>query len=409
MKPAGTFYVRWIAVTTFGSLLAAVLGWLGSRGSDRDDAVASTRPTRPQPGLRDVLEEGRSQRSGDVRSDEIRKRLVGMYENHPEPGYDWRLRSEAHLLLSELSAEELGDWYVNGIFFGSRADDLRASILRAWALKDGPAAVMGGWRRSSETGHFSAQSAFSSWSEHEREKAYEWLENGNTELPPGIRQWFLQNSLDHYGRSDFQAAASYLRQLDSARQQGILIDWAEEGQTNAALRKGMEEYLEANPEARMSMLRGQIGRMKEDPEVFGFIARLDLPAEDRFSLDLSATVAKAVSDPVGAFRGWMERHADQQEVPAGILGSFHTALVFRQDEVLKWLDEIPSGRLRDDFHARSIPVLAGRGAFGDAATYAESIGDPVKRADAIRALGDIWIQKQSEAAKTWLQTHEGNQ
>lgn len=407
MKPAGTFYVRWIAVTTFGALLAAVLGWMGNRASDRNGPVADTRPTRPEPGLRDVTEEGRSQRSGDARSDEIRKRLVGMYENHPEPGYDWRLRSEAHLLLSELSAEELGDWYVNGIFFGSRADDLRASILRVWALKDGPAAVMGGWRRSSETGHFSAQSAFRSWSEQDREKAYEWLESGTTGLPVGIRQWFIQNSINSYARSDFKTAAGYLQQLNPEQQQGILVDWAEEGVTNATLKSGMEGYLEANPEARMSLLRGQIRRMKEDPEVFEYIARLDLPPEDRFALDLSATVAKASKDPVGAFQGWMERNADQQEVPAEVLGSFHSALVFRQEEVTRWLSELPSGPLRDDFFARSIPLLGSRGAFDDAAAYAESIDDPGKRGHAIRSLGEIWSRQQPEMAKEWLRTHGG--
>lgn len=407
VKPTGGFYVRWMAGTALGALFAAVLGWMGSRAMDRDGHVMGKRPVSQDRPHRERVEH-RSNRSHAMSPEEIKRRLMEMYENHPEPLHDWRLRSEAHVLLSELSAKELEDWYLNGLFRQGATDPLQVAILRAWAFKDGPAAVIGGWKRSSESGHFSAQSAFRTWSEQDREKAYKWLESGESELPSGIRQWYLQNSIDDYGRLDFKTAAGYLQHLDPERQQIILLRWAKEGGTNAVLKIRMEEYLEANPEARMSLLRGQVDRMKEDPAVFGFINRLGLPPEDRFSLDVSATLAKASKDPVGAFRGWMERNADQQEVPAEVLGSFHNALVFRQDEVTGWLDEIPTGPLRDEFYAKSIPLLGSRGAFEDAAAYAESISNPAKRGEAIRELGAIWSQKQPEAANAWLQTHAGD-
>jgi hypothetical protein len=95
------------------------------------------------------------------------------------------------------------------------------------------------------------------------------------------------------------------------------------------------------------------------------------------------------------------------EFPQDFWHSFQWSFTVRQDHMEKWMDGLQEGPVRDQIYGRSIPMLAARSSFDDAAAYAESIDYPGKRGHAIRSLGEIWSRKQPEMAKEWLRMHGG--
>lgn len=395
---------RRILLTALLSVVAAGLGWWG--GSRQVGKSGYSRGAAEEPsGTRFIPERKRPENRGGTagtRVDEVKERLVRLYRTHPDPRLDWRLKEETRRLLEELTVEELEE-----LFLTSASGDihLMKEILAAWARKDGPVAIRGVLKTLPNIGGLLAHEAFAAWAQNDVEAAMAWLDQGefplaNKEVADTIRLNFVRE----YAIADFERALREMVRFEGKDRQHLLVSWATAGEEHPHIAEGLAAYLAEHPEDRMAALKGKVSGMaaKDPSAALEYLSTQEVTQEQREVLDLQVALEQERgTGSANLYQTWLERNPQIQNLPEEFWSSFQWSFTVRQEDMVKWMDGLQEGPVRDQIYERSIRLLAARSSFDKAAVYTEAITDPALKSEAITTLSERWHAADPVKAKAW--------
>ncbi len=394
-----------IGNTVVLATVAAWLGWWSGQWQMRRGGVATDVSDRQSSGQSGQNNSDRLRDLGEEKGDGVesmRRRLLKLYGNHPEPRSDWRLKAETHRLLEKMSSDELAALYrlVRFDHF-----DLAREVRATWARKDGPAAVQATMEGQITGGRILANETFQIWGQQDVEAALAWLDGEDLPAPVLRHAKNLRlNFIREYALVDFDRALRELSRFDGRDKQHLLESWAEFGNRNADIAGKLASYLETHPEDRMVALKGQVSGMaqKDAAAAQAFLATLEVSPQERAALDFAVAIKESNGEDVSSpYQTWMARNPDMTELPQDFWQSFQWSFTVRQDHMEKWMDGLGEGPVRDQIYGRSIRMLAARNSFEKAAAYTEVIADPVLRSEAVATLSERWQAADPVKAKAW--------
>ena len=333
----------------------------------------------------------------------LKQRLIQQWRSSPESHKDFELMDNTHRQLSTLSAGELADFYhsLNSQF--ALDFSLKQTVLKEWALKDGPAAVT-----QSKPDRWSPDAirAFETWGYRDPQKALAWLRE--TELPPFLKdqKWKIRlNFLPELAKSDFGQVLEELSHLDAKERAAILRNLGSAIENHPELQEKLRE-LENNssdPASSLALERALVSQMaKTDPAAaLGHIAGLNLSPADKADLELDLIRAD-YAHPEKSFGDWLARNPNIEAVPDSLWPMMDIRYTMHPEEMIHWMDSLSPGPLRDAFYERGTRLVASQNKYEKAATYADGISDPEKRLAAMRVLQTMWTETQADNARAWL-------
>lgn len=396
------------AIALVAALSAAAIGYGSGHSSKRtlDPATGHWDGSRAPESLEPPDAAG-TQSASDraTRLATLKQRLIQQWRSSPEPLKDLELQDETHRQLATLSARELADFYhsLDSQFMPDLR--LRQTVLKEWALKDGPAAVT--QSESAPGTPYNAISAFDTWGYRDPHKALAWLRE--TDLPPMLKdqvQTIRLNFLLDLAQSDFAQVSEELTHLDAKERLSILRTLGGAIENRPDLQERIRELAknDADPASALSLERALISQQaKSDPDAaLKHIAELNLSAADKADLE-AGLVGASYDNPEKSFGDWMARNPDIQAVPESLLPMMDARYALHPEEMTHWMDSLSPGPLRDSFYERGTRLVASRGQFDKAATYADGISDPPKRLAAMRTLRTMWTGADPEKSKAWIQ------
>lgn len=372
----------------------------GNAGSSSSSSVGTTSIPGESP-------EARARRVAAVK-----QQLKDLWRSSPSYTMNWDLDRETHRLLATLEPEELGDFFKEIPPSGTLPAHafLRLEVLKAWAVKDGPAAIEG-CVVGSRIDFFSRAQAIGAWGEADPEAALAWLRR--EDLPESVakdRTMMRVNLMMDLARSDFDRAVKELSGIgDSEERSSLLTSLIREA---AGQGRDASELLAM---ARESVPEGKLSRAEEelitstaykDPEaaLAKLAATENIDDAERGRLDLLVLDAQSSKMPGKAFDDWLARNPGLDAVPEAAWSTFSLSIRRDADGIGKWLKEMPAGSFRDEFYERGIRGFATIRRFDEAVTLSSGISDPAIRADALRALDTVWKNVDAAAAEKWRQS-----
>lgn len=341
----------------------------------------------------------------------LKQKIKGLWMAAPENSINWELQNETHRLLAGLEPDELSAFFLELPPSGlSSYLFLRFEVAKAWALKDGPGAVMG-----CGVGHridfLCRIRAMGAWGAKDPNGALAWLRSAEMPAEPnGLRRSLRTNLLEDLAESNLGLVMEELGRLDPEERQALVPDLAAVASKGnpEQLQKLLEMAREATPEGKMSDAEERLLRQtaRTDPEAAlrQIEASSQLDAPERKRLDLAVLDAQAERAPVAALEQWLARNPGMEAIPEDARRAVASALNEEEKEFSAWLEGMPAGNLRDDFYELSIRALAERRRFDEALRFSGGISDPAIRADSLRALHSFWKTADPSGAAKWLQT-----
>ena len=284
------------------------------------------------------------------------------------------------------------------------------SILSAWVLRDGPAALA--YLGTSATARSKSILLFTTqlvrdWIQDQPDAAMAWM-NGESITPLQREQIanIRSNSMRTLSESNpdrwFQTLST-LSGKDVSEQfeypSGVYSKDPE-------LRKRLLDYAAytGNPEDLIAV-RNFVARAMavNDPEAAReFIQTLQASAKELAALDAAVTAATARKNPESAYTDWLQRNSNVTEIPRAIQSGIGSWFEDNdRGQVTAWLNAIPAGNQRDLIYESSIPAFAGFQHFDEAAKLVENIDTPSIRANALNALQTRWLLANPEKAAAW--------
>jgi hypothetical protein len=280
---------------------------------------------------------------------------------------------------------------------------LQQTVLREWALKDGPAAVT-----QSKPDRWSPDAirAFQTWGYRDPQKALAWLREA--ELPPFLKDQKLTirlNILPELAKTDFGQVVEELSHLDAKERAAIVRNLGGAIESHPELLENIRELTknDSDPASLLALERVLISQQaKNGPAAaFEYIAGLNLPPADKAELELDL-FRQDFDHPGKSFGDWLARNPDIETVPDSLWPMMDIRYTLHPEEMIHWLDSLSPGPIRDAFYERGTRLVASQGKYDKAATYADGIADPVKRLAAMRTLQTMWTETQADNARAWL-------
>ncbi|QJE94309.1 hypothetical protein [Luteolibacter luteus] len=399
----------------------ALSGWLGYAFVPEAAGVSGERPmkagagdspgmSRAKRGFLSAKEGSPADESPEARARrvaEVKQKLKDLWRASPSSGLNWDLDQETHRMLATLAPEELEAFFKELPNTGTGLPAhfmLRLEVLKAWAVKDGPAAIercVSGGRMD----FFCRSLAIGAWGEADAEAALAWLKRDD--LPESVvkhRQMMLSNLVSNLSRSDFDRAAKELSMLSEGDRDSMISRLVSEGFEQGAVIDGLLEMARRGvPEGKVSEADEEIlsTEARRDPEAA--VARLaaleNIDAGERARLDL--VILNSETDKGKAFQDWLARNPDLESIPEAAWSTLSIAITSDAGKVAEWLGKMPEGGFRDEFYERAIRGFASLRNFDDAVHFSSRISDPAIRADALRALDAVWKSTDAGAAGEW--------
>jgi hypothetical protein len=334
----------------------------------------------------------------------LKQRLIREWRASPEPLKDFELMDKAHRQLSSLSARELADFYHSLVSQFMPDIRLRQTVLKEWALKDGPAAVTES--ELDRWSHSNTITAFETWGYQDPQKALAWLREA--ELPPFLKDQKLTirlNFLPELAQTDFRQVLEELSHLDAKERAAIVRNLGSAIEKHPEFLEEIRELTksDSDPASLLALERVLISQQaKNGPAAaLEYIAGLNLPPADKAELELDL-FRQDFDQPEKSFGDWLARNPDIESVPDSFWPMMDIRYTLHPEEMTRWLDSLSPGPLRDAFYERGTRLVASQNKYDKAAIYADGISDPEKRLSAMRTLRTMWTETQADNARAWL-------
>ena len=338
---------------------------------------------------------------------------------------DWESIAEIQSILGALSATDLAALHAALLVHPAGRDPfavgssfLLGEILSAWIRLD-PAAAL---RASFAHRRYYGGEPFSAWAQDDPAAAFDWL--GSDDFPSdlaGMRDAIRASALHSLLHRDFErATAEFLLlppgQAGGMERSAVISGWASSASGDPAQRERLIAFAKStgNPGDHAAMNRSllrdwpqedALGMLTYLHELRDYLETADFPADQRPALEATAVGAAIYREYDGpALEWWMERHADQSEVPDSLR---HAMTEWRQkypDKVNQWFAGQPDSPQRDALQASLVPSLIATGNMDDAAQVIGQIGNPDLRQPAIERLDYVWSKRDAAAAAAWRES-----
>ncbi|WP_035601755.1 hypothetical protein [Haloferula sp. BvORR071] len=340
----------------------------------------------------------------------LKQRLKNLWLSTPENAINFELHNETHRLLAGLEASELSD------FFGELPPPgglpahvfFRLEVLKAWARKDGPAAVLNCASGLNSDTYCRAR-AIGAWCDADPDAALAWLHSADLPSEPNLGRILRANLLGTLARTDLARVIDELPRLDQRERLSIARDLVVmASDQKEQLEKLLAVARESTPQGKMSAAEENLllKTTKADPQAA--LDQLDsathLDASERKRLDISVLDAHAYEAPVPAFAQWLERNPGMDSFPQEAHSTLSLALANHTEAMSAWLEHMPTGQLRDSFYEHGVCAFAESGRFEEALRFSSSIADPVMRDDSLRAMHAFWKTIDAAGAREWIQS-----
>jgi hypothetical protein len=335
--------------------------------------------------------------------EKLKLRLIQRWRASPESNKDFELMDETHRQLSTLSARELADFYHSLTSQFSLDSSLQQTVLREWALKDGPASVT-----QSKPDRWSPDAihAFQTWGYQDPQKALAWLRE--TELPLFLKDQKFTiriNFLIDLAKTDFGQVVEELSHLDAKERAAIVRNLGGAIENHPEFLEKIRELTknDSDPASLLALERVRISQQaKNGPAAaLEYIAGLNLPPADKAELELDL-FRQDFGHPEKSFGDWLARNPNIEAVPDSLWPMMDIRYTIHPEEMIHWLDSLSPGPIRDAFYERGTRLVASQNQYDKAATYADGIADPAKRLAAMRTLRTMWTETQADNARAWL-------
>jgi hypothetical protein len=401
-----SIFVRRGAIALIAALAAAAIGYGTGSTTKRipDPATKHWDNSRSPEALDHQNSAGKISTTDHAKHlEKLKQRLILRWRASPESNKDFELMDETHRQLSSLSAGELAAFYHSLTSQFSLDSSLQQTVLREWALKDGPAAVT-----QSKPDRWSPDAirAFQTWGYRDPQKALAWLREA--ELPPFLKDQKLTirlNILPELAKTDFGQVVEELSHLDAKERAAIVRNLGGAIESHPELLENIRELTknDSDPASLLALERVLISQQaKNGPAAaFEYIAGLNLPPADKAELELDL-FRQDFDHPGKSFGDWLARNPDIETVPDSLWPMMDIRYTLHPEEMIHWLDSLSPGPIRDAFYERGTRLVASQGKYDKAATYADGIADPVKRLAAMRTLQTMWTETQADNARAWL-------
>ena len=248
--------------------------------------------------------------------EKLKLRLIQRWRASPESNKDFELMDETHRQLSTLSARELADFYHSLTSQFSLDSSLQQTVLREWALKDGPASVT-----QSKPDRWSPDAihAFQTWGYQDPQKALAWLRE--TELPLFLKDQKFTiriNFLIDLAKTDFGQVVEELSHLDAKERAAIVRNLGGAIESHPEFLEKIRELTknDSDPASLLAMERVRISQQaKTGPAAaLEYIAGLNLSPADKAELELDL-FRQDFDHPEKSFGDWLARNPDIEAVP----------------------------------------------------------------------------------------------
>ncbi|WP_265593997.1 hypothetical protein [Haloferula sp. BvORR071] len=281
----------------------------------------------------------------------VRKRLLHLWRTSPEPFADWELKRETSRLLETLSAAELEAWFKERDYGIVYADGLlKRELLRAWARKDGPGAVIG-----SSTGSRLGDNcipAFIAWGEKDHEAALLWLRD--VVLPPPLeneKSSIRVNFLLQLVKADLARVEQELPFMDASERNSTLRALALNAPNDPEAQNRLRELAaqSAEPSDALRIESDLLTRMAQtDPAAArARVDAMELEPARRAVVECGILEGAARDHPETAFPEWLSRHPVDQAIPEEFWPTLNQSFTFQRKEMTAWMDSLEAGPLRD--------------------------------------------------------------
>ncbi len=333
----------------------------------------------------------------------LKQRMILQWRASPESNKDFELMGETHRQLSTLSAGELADFYHSLTSQFALDSSLQQTVLREWALQDGPAAVT-----QSKPDRWSPDAirAFQTWGNRDPQQALDWLRE--TELPPFLKDQKLTirlNFLPELAKTDFGQVVEELSHLDAKERAAILRNLGGAIESHPEFLEEIRKLAknDSDPASVLALERVLISQQARNgpSAALEYIAGLDLAPADKAELELDL-FRQDFDHPGKSFGDWLARNPNMEAVPDSLWPMMDIRYTMHPEEMTSWLDSLSPGPLRDAFYERGTRLVASQNQYDKAATYADGISDPAKRLAAMRMLQTMWTETQADNARAWL-------
>jgi hypothetical protein len=281
---------------------------------------------------------------------------------------------------------------------------LRQTVLKEWALKDGPAAVT--QSESARGTPYNAISAFKTWGSSDPRKALAWLRD--TELPAVLKdqdKTIRHSFLIDLAQTDFGQVVEELSYLDAAERNRVLRTLGSAIDGHPELQDKIRNLAKTTTDPATSRVLEEalVSQLaKTDPvAALEHIAGLNLSPADKAGMELDVIRAD-YDQPAKSFGEWLARNPNIETVPEGLWPMMDIRYTMHPEEMTRWLDSLSPGPLRDAFYERGTRLVASQGKYDKAASYIDGIADPGKRLAAMRMLRTMWTETQPDNARAWL-------
>ncbi|MEO5917175.1 MAG: hypothetical protein ABIS50_23295 [Luteolibacter sp.] len=390
-------------------ILAGLSGNLKGR-ADAKAAGVSANNSRHRP----VLEPERESSAGSSRPgyDAIRKRLNLIWQESPDPTYDFEMLAEMERLLGKMTSAEIAE-FLRSIppGFERRAPyfQMGREIVCWWTLKDGPAALayLGSQPDvEGSMGRILTTQTFMLWAADQPEAALTWLRSGDlTKKQRESSENLLLNATITMVETDPERAFQQLAYLAPDKVADYLGIWAGCVGENPEMRQKLLDRAAATgrPEDLARVRNSMVAKWAtmEPDAALAYVDSLQVTDLERQNLDMSLAAATARKDPKAALDTWLERNASATVIPDELNKIVGAWMMPGPDAAAQWLDGLPAGVQRDAIYSGSIRALTGFDQYSKAAELANHIESPEYRAKALQTLDKQWSLSQPDAAVTW--------
>jgi len=341
----------------------------------------------------------------------LKQKIKALWATTPENAINWELDRVTHQMLAEMEADELSAFFLELPTAGGLPSliMLRFQVLNAWAVKDGPAAVM-----NCSVGHprdaYNRARAMNAWAAADPEGALAWLRSDALSPEQAeMRKILRSNVLYDLAESDFARVTRELPLLDPKEREDILstmvlITTNKKGEIDELLKIARESTPEGQASTAEVKLLERLARLDPQAALEKIETATNLDAAERKRLDLTVLDAQAAKAPVAAFEAWFQRNPDMEEIPTDARRTLNSALSQHAGETTEWLESMPASQLRDDLYEQSVRAFAEGRRYDEALRFSQGISDQAVRADSLRALHTFWKTADAAAAGKWVQS-----
>ncbi len=338
------------------------------------------------------------------------KRLVRDFAASPAARHDWKLRQRAAQVLETLTADELrqfAEQFPTPVVRDSETSDYRDTLVREimnqWALKDPAGASLASLR--SRAGMRAG--ILTDWILRDPQGAERWFHDGAT--PAGWEheaRLLKERYVREVGTSNVSDITALLPKLDPRSRDSVLstlsIQIGEDPQQRAELLRLADES--GSESLKTRVLLGVVAAVaRTSPEeALQFIEEQSMTPSDKTFATETALMHWSRDDPPAAMEYWAAR--SPTEISDVIVGGFNTWHGRDAAGAIRWLEDLPSPAMRDEFRRGVAESRVDERDHADAAALVVAIEDPELRLRQLKRVQQAWEKEHPAQAAAWLRS-----